>query len=90
MNDVPADPSAPEVRREFMVRQSGAEFIPGEDLQPGRTGGTGPPGEPRAADRDGEAGVRYTSLYVCLNECQGTGTVSAGCARRGWPRSPHA
>ena len=86
----PGEAQPPAPGGEFILRQSGAEFIPGGDLQPGRTGGTGPPGEPRTADRDGEAGVPYTSLYVYLNECQGTGTVSAGCARRGLPRLPHA
>lgn len=58
---VPVDPSAPRVRREFMVRQSGAEFMPAEDPQPGRKGRTGPAGESRAADPDGEAYVLYTS-----------------------------
>ena len=58
---VPVDPSAPRVRREFMVRQSGAEFIPAEDPQPRRKGRTGPAGKSRAADPDGEAYVLYTS-----------------------------
>lgn len=55
---VPVDPASPDVRRDFILSQSGAELMPGEEPPPDKTG---QPVLPQAADPDGEAYVLYTS-----------------------------